>query len=63
MPLVQIHMVKGKRTPEEIREVAEIVQEVMLATFDVPPRDRLQVGFHINLYSILYEIFQTFNYI
>lgn len=43
MPLVKIDMIRGVRTPEEIKKVADVAQEVMLATFNAPPRDRYQV--------------------
>ncbi|KAJ4002740.1 hypothetical protein NW752_009392 [Fusarium irregulare] len=43
MPLVKIHVVKGVRTPEELKRFADIVYDVMLAKFDVPEGDRVQV--------------------
>lgn len=43
MPLVKIDMIKGVRTPEEIKKLAQVVQDVMLAKFSAPPRDRYQV--------------------
>lgn len=43
MPLVKIDMIKGVRTPEEIKKLADVVQEIMLALFAAPPRDRYQV--------------------
>lgn len=42
MPLVRIDVVEG-RTPEQLRLVADVVQEVMLDVFAAPPRDRYQV--------------------
>lgn len=42
MPLVRIDVVEG-RTPEQLRAVADVVQEVMLEVFAAPPRDRYQV--------------------
>ncbi len=42
MPLVRIDVQEG-RTPEELRELADAVQDVMLETFAAPPRDRYQV--------------------
>lgn len=44
MPLVKIDMIKGVRSPEEIKKLADIVQEIMLEKFAAPPRDRYQVG-------------------
>ena len=43
MPLVKIDMIKGVRSPEEIKKLADIVQEIMLDKFAAPPRDRYQV--------------------
>jgi hypothetical protein len=39
MPLVKIDMIKNVRTPEEIKKLADIVQEVLLQKFNAPPRD------------------------
>lgn len=44
MPLVKIDMIKGVRSPEEIKKLADVVQEIMLAKFAAPPRDRYQVS-------------------
>ncbi len=43
MPLVRIDVVEGRRTPEQLRLLADTVQEVMLDVFAAPPRDRYQV--------------------
>jgi phenylpyruvate tautomerase PptA (4-oxalocrotonate tautomerase family) len=42
MPLVRIDVVEG-RSAEELRELADAVQEAMLNVFAVPDRDRYQV--------------------
>jgi phenylpyruvate tautomerase PptA (4-oxalocrotonate tautomerase family) len=42
MPLVRIDVQKG-RTPEELRRLADTVQDVMLDVFAAPPRDRYQI--------------------
>jgi phenylpyruvate tautomerase PptA (4-oxalocrotonate tautomerase family) len=42
MPLVRIDVQAG-RTPEELRKLADVVQEVMLEVFAAPPRDRYQI--------------------
>ena len=42
MPLVRIDLQRG-RTPEELRRLADTVQEVMLDVFAAPPRDRYQI--------------------
>ncbi len=43
MPLVRIDVVGGQRTPDELRLLADTVQEVMLDVFAAPPGDRYQV--------------------
>ena len=43
MPLVRIDVVEGRRTPEQLRRLADAVQEVMLDVFAAPPGDRYQV--------------------
>ena len=42
MPLVRIDLIEG-RTDEELRRLADAVQEVMLEVFAAPARDRYQV--------------------
>ena len=42
MPLVRIDVQEG-RTPEELRKLADAVQDVMLDSFAAPPRDRYQI--------------------
>lgn len=44
MPLVRIDLVKGVRSPDEIRKLANVVQEVMRKHFHAPERDRYQVS-------------------
>lgn len=43
MPLVRIDVVEDRRTPDQLRELADVVQDVMLDTFAAPPRDRYQI--------------------
>jgi phenylpyruvate tautomerase PptA (4-oxalocrotonate tautomerase family) len=43
VPLVRIDVVEGRRTPEQLRLLADTVQEVLLDRFAAPPRDRYQV--------------------
>lgn len=43
MPLVRIDVIEGRRTPEQLRRVADVVQDVMLDVFAAPPRDRYQI--------------------
>ena len=42
MPLVRIDVQKG-RTAEELRKLADTVQDVMLDVFAAPPGDRYQI--------------------
>jgi phenylpyruvate tautomerase PptA (4-oxalocrotonate tautomerase family) len=42
MPLVRIDVLEG-RTPEELRKLADTIQDVMLDVFAAPPRDRYQI--------------------
>ena len=42
MPLVRIDVQEG-RTPDELRKLADTIQEVMLDVFAAPPRDRYQI--------------------
>jgi phenylpyruvate tautomerase PptA (4-oxalocrotonate tautomerase family) len=42
MPLVRIDVQQG-RTPEELRKLADTIQDVMLDVFAAPPRDRYQI--------------------
>ncbi len=42
MPLVRIDLVRG-RSPQDVRRLADTVQEVMLDVFAAPPGDRYQV--------------------
>ena len=42
MPLVRIDVQQG-RTPDELRKLADTIQDVMLDVFAAPPRDRYQI--------------------
>jgi phenylpyruvate tautomerase PptA (4-oxalocrotonate tautomerase family) len=42
MPLVRIDVQQG-RSPAQLRKIADTVQDVMLAVFAAPPRDRYQI--------------------
>ncbi|KAL0262088.1 hypothetical protein SLS55_003524 [Diplodia seriata] len=55
MPLVKIDMIKGVRSPEEIKKLADIVQEIMLDKFAAPPRDRYQIITQHEPYEIICE--------
>ncbi|THZ74084.1 hypothetical protein D6C85_03686 [Aureobasidium pullulans] len=55
MPLVKIDMIRGVRTPEEIKKLADVVQEVMLDKFAAPARDRYQVITQHEPYELIFE--------
>jgi hypothetical protein len=40
MSVAKIDMIKGVRSPEEIKKLADVVQKVILQKFNAPPRDR-----------------------
>ena len=43
MPLVHIHVIEARRTPAQLRRLADTVQQVMLDHFAAPDRDRYQM--------------------
>ncbi|RMY76109.1 hypothetical protein D0863_02149 [Hortaea werneckii] len=43
MPNINIHTIKGVRSPEELRKLADVVQQCSLDFFKAPPKDRYQV--------------------
>ncbi|SMQ49278.1 unnamed protein product [Zymoseptoria tritici ST99CH_1A5] len=43
MPYFQIHTIRGVRSKEEIRKLADVVQECSLKHFHAPPQDRYQI--------------------
>lgn len=45
MPLVKLDMIKGQRSPEEIRKLADVVQQTLLDSFNAPKGDRYQVSY------------------
>jgi len=42
MPLVRIDVQQG-RSPDALRQIADVVQDVVLDVFAAPPRDRYQI--------------------
>ncbi|KAH8598687.1 Tautomerase/MIF superfamily [Bisporella sp. PMI_857] len=55
MPLVKIDVVKGVRSSEEIKKLANIVQQVMLNHFNAPERDRYQIVTQHDDYELICE--------
>ncbi|EME44945.1 hypothetical protein DOTSEDRAFT_170021 [Dothistroma septosporum NZE10] len=43
MPYFQIHTIRGVRSKDEIRKLADTVQKCSLDHFNAPPRDRYQI--------------------
>jgi phenylpyruvate tautomerase PptA (4-oxalocrotonate tautomerase family) len=43
VPLVHLHLLEGRRTPEEVRRLADVVQQTLLDVFAAPERDRYQL--------------------
>jgi phenylpyruvate tautomerase PptA (4-oxalocrotonate tautomerase family) len=43
MPLIRIDVMAGRRTPEQLRTLADTIHEVVLETMDAPARDRYQI--------------------
>jgi phenylpyruvate tautomerase PptA (4-oxalocrotonate tautomerase family) len=43
MPLVRIDIIENRRTPAQVKALADAIQQVMLDTFDAPVGDRYQV--------------------
>lgn len=54
MPLVRITQ-QDVRTPEQSRQLADLVQEVMLELFNAPPGDRYQIVETLPVGSIIAE--------
>lgn len=44
MPLIQIHIFRGVRTPEQIRSLVEVAHKCIREHFTAPPGDRYQVS-------------------
>jgi phenylpyruvate tautomerase PptA (4-oxalocrotonate tautomerase family) len=48
MPLVKIDVIKGRRSPAQLRTLADTIQTVMLQKFKASPKDRYQVNRYPN---------------
>ncbi|KAI9372173.1 Tautomerase/MIF [Aspergillus egyptiacus] len=55
MPLVKIDLIRGSRTPDQIRSLADTVQQVMLDKFGAPYRDRYQIITQHEPYEMICE--------
>jgi phenylpyruvate tautomerase PptA (4-oxalocrotonate tautomerase family) len=49
MPLVKIDMIKSRRSPAQLRMLADTIQTVMLQKFKAPSKDRYQVNTWMNI--------------
>lgn len=55
MPLVKLDMIKGQRSPEEIRKLADVVQDTFLNSFNAPKGDRYQIITQHEPYEMICE--------
>ncbi|EEU33540.1 uncharacterized protein NECHADRAFT_102921 [Fusarium vanettenii 77-13-4] len=55
MPLVRIDIVKGVRSPDQVKKLADVVQRVLLDHFNAPPRDRYQIITQHEDYELICE--------
>ncbi|EXA32119.1 hypothetical protein FOVG_16601 [Fusarium oxysporum f. sp. pisi HDV247] len=55
MPLVRIDIVKGVRSPEQVKKLADVVQRVLLDHFNAPPGDRYQIITQHEDYELICE--------
>ncbi|KAK5129560.1 hypothetical protein LTR08_003146 [Meristemomyces frigidus] len=55
MPNFNIHIIKNARTPEEIRKLADVIQQCSLDHFNAPPRDRYQIITQHEPYELICE--------
>ncbi|KAK5112990.1 hypothetical protein LTR85_011012 [Meristemomyces frigidus] len=55
MPNFNLHMIKGVRSPEEVRKLADVVQQCSLDHFNAPPKDRYQVITQHEPYELICE--------
>ncbi|EMC94010.1 hypothetical protein BAUCODRAFT_218071 [Baudoinia panamericana UAMH 10762] len=55
MPNFNLHIIKGSRTPEEVKKLADVVQQCSLDHFNAPPRDRYQVITQHEPYELIFE--------
>ncbi|UKZ83255.1 hypothetical protein TrVFT333_011062 [Trichoderma virens FT-333] len=43
MLFVKIDVIKGRRSPEQLRKLGDVIQKVLIDTFNSPERDRYQI--------------------
>ncbi|PNP50674.1 hypothetical protein THARTR1_08692 [Trichoderma harzianum] len=43
MPFVKIDVIKGRRSPEQLNRMGDVIQQVLIDTFAAPERDRYQI--------------------
>lgn len=55
MPLVKIDIIRGARTAEQIRKLADTVQKTLEAHFNAPYRDRYQILTQHEPYEMICE--------
>lgn len=51
MPFVKIDVIRGRRSPEQLKKMGDVIQQVLIDTFAAPERDRYQVcELYLNFY-------------
>ncbi|KAF3062741.1 putative tautomerase YolI [Trichoderma lentiforme] len=43
MPFVKIDVIKGRRSPEQLKKMGDVIQQVLIDTYAAPERDRYQI--------------------
>lgn len=43
MPFVNIDVIKGRRSPEQLKRMGDVIQQVLIDTFAAPERDKYRV--------------------
>ncbi|KAM6487434.1 Tautomerase/MIF superfamily [Trichoderma sp. SZMC 28011] len=43
MPFVKIDVIRGRRSPEQLKKMGDVIQQVLIDTFAAPERDRYQI--------------------
>ncbi|EED17928.1 conserved hypothetical protein [Talaromyces stipitatus ATCC 10500] len=55
MPLVKIDVVRGTRSPDELKVLADVIQQAMRDHFNAPERDRYQIITQHEDYELICE--------
>lgn len=55
MPLVKIDIIRGVRTPAQVKSLADTIQSTLMEHFAAPPRDRYQIITQHEPYEMICE--------